>query len=257
MKVGKIKSFLITIMFFLFFSLLSYTFINLSYKGSKKADYTLDNETSQRFTNLQDRINKIDDNFYNFARKYDELKLYLANVEQTLNELKNQTPEGRDNSVKIIINLYEIRRLSTEEKDFSQNLSALEKLTVSDIKLHDEVIKLFKYKDNFIIDSEIKNALSAEYSKVDLKSIEGNNSKLRKIFMNNVKIIKIEDLKNNTEFIAKANELISLHRYEDLLVLIKKNYDDLQFPETAKMLEDKIEFEHILNEILNILYMRN
>lgn len=257
MKIGKIKSFLIAIIFLLFLSLLSYTFINLNYKESKKVSDTLDNETSQKFTNIQDRINKLDDNFYNLVRKYDELKLHLANVEQTVNELKNQTPEGRDNSIKIIIDLYEIRRLGSDGKDFSHNLSTLEKLTVSDGKLHDEVIKLFKYKDNLIIDSEIKNTLFAEYSKVDLKSTEDSNNKLRKIFMNNVKIIKIEDLKNNTEFITKASEFISLHRYEDLLALIKKNYANIQFSETIKMLEDKIEFDYILNEILNILYMRN
>lgn len=257
MKIGKIKSFLIAIMFLLFLSLMFYTFIKLNYKESKKFNNDLDNETSQKFSNIQDRINKLDDNFYNLVRKYDELNLHFIKVDQIVNDLKNQTPEGRDNSIKIIINLYEIRRLGSYGKNFSQNLDILEKLTVSDVKLHDEVIKLFKYKDNVIIDSEIKNILFAEYSKVDLKPTEGNDNKLRKIFMNNIKIIKIEDLKNSNEFITKANEFISLRRYEDLLVLIKKNYADVQFSETIKMLEDKIEFDHILNEILDILYMRN
>lgn len=170
-------------------------------------------------------------------------------------KLQNQTKEGEDNNIKIIINLLEIKDYSTLGKNFSDTLGIVENMTKNNNELHAVVLKMYDHKNDSITNSKIIENFSKE-----LKSVENvgkHNKSLKDFIKSNIRLTKTSGNNNLTLLEEKFKELIDKNEYEEAMRLLNSSKTVSNFNDTLELLSKKLELELLLKEAFRIIYNQN
>lgn len=233
---------------------------------------------------LQAKIDELGDFRREFQERFTELAQDFRILENKLNKIRSETPEGYSNNLKTVINLYELRRLEEIGLDFSPILDILGELVLDNPKLYVLLNELRNLGKHLVSNEELKAVLQKEYNKLspNFTVEEKGKGKLKRILTSNVRILKAEDLRNSENFMWEVDNLISNRRYAELKQLLENRFStnpaDLAnsaltnsadsisstdsanhinssavFSETLVLLQNRIDFENLLVKILTVV----
>lgn len=255
------KKYKILILLLVLFLLIS-IFINFYLINNSKKQITHNNNNNDKDTilkenivNLKDKIKDLDSNQQKIESNIDKIISNINNCNEAIVKLQNQTKEGQNNNIKIIISLIEIRDYSIIGKNFSETLNIVENLTKNNDPLHTVILKFYDYKNDSITNSEIVKSFLTELDSI--KTTEKNDKSIKNFVKNNVRLTKASDSTNVTLVIEQFKELLNRNEYKDAIDLLYLNKNINNFENTIKLLSRKFELALLLKETFDIIYNQN
>ena len=203
-------------------------------------------------SNLKLQINDLQNSLINVKNKFISFESKLTSLESKISEFENLNPVTSEKNVLIVVLIYKIKELYYNNKTFNNELDDLKKITKNKTNIYLDVVKL----DNFVNPSNVADIFNKEYKK--LLTMNSSN-KIEKFINQNIQIRKVKNIDDSDNIIDKHIEQIKYfidnNNYEDALnIIIKNKYDNI-LVKTKESLSKNIEFNSILDNILNNIYI--
>lgn len=237
-------------------------FVNLYFFNGKQILTYRDNRNNEKDVLLREINVDFKNRIKDLEIKQKDLKANIEKIVSDVNnyneiivKLQNQTREGQDNNIKIIINLLEIRDHSILGKNFSDALNIVENMTKNNNELHTVILKMYDYKNNSITSSEIIGSFLNELNSIE--NVEKHDKSVKNFIKSNIRLTKVTDNNNLALLDEKFKELIDKNEYKEAINLLNSNKIIGNFNNTLELLSKKLELELLLKEAFRIIYNQN
>lgn len=204
---------------------------------------------------LKNKIKDLEIRQKDLEASIDKITSNVDRYNEVIVKLQNQTKEGENNNIKIIINLLEIKDCNTLGKSFSDTLSTVENMTKNNNELHAVILKMYDYKNNSITNSKIIESFSKELNSVE--NVGKHDKNIKNFIKSSIRLTKTSGNNNLTLLEEKFKELIDKNEYEEAINLLKSSKTVSNFNDTLELLSKKLELELLLKEAFRIIYNQN
>lgn len=205
--------------------------------------------------NLENKIKDIENKHRHMEDNINKINSNIDNYNEILTKLQNQTEEGKNNNIKTIINLLEIRDHIIIGKNFSEILNTLENMTKNNNELHTAIMKIYDYKNDSITNNEIIKSFSTELNSV--RTINKNEKNIKNFIKSNIRLTKSNNNNNLVLLTDQFKEFINRNEYKEALDLLNLNKNTNNFENTTKLLSRKLELTLLVKEAFDIIYKQN
>lgn len=203
-------------------------------------------------SNLKSQISDLQNSLVSLKNKFISLENNLSLIETRIAEFENLNPVTSEKNVLIVVLAYKIKELYYDNKNFNAELDNLKNITKNKNNIYLNVVKL----DQFINSENVCDIFNNEYKK--LLTVNGSN-KIEKFINQNIQVRKIKNIDDSDDVINKhikqIEDFIKKHDYEKALDIVTGNRYDNVLSKTKKALTKNIEFNIILDNILNDVYI--
>ena len=211
-------------------------------KKIENIDYN-NKELKNYITELENKINNYNNKILNYENK-------IIDLENRIIKLENTNPINNERNIQIIILINKIKDLYYSNNNFVNELESLKILSKNKPDIYNNILKL----DNFVNKKSSFEDFKEEYKKLLTKQDKKN---IIKDFINeNIQIRKINPKENDNinKNIKDIENYINLHQYKKALYIIKENNYNNIFIKTINTLNNNIEFDNIINGVVDGMY---
>ena len=211
-------------------------------KKIENIDYN-NKELKNYITELENKINNYNNKILNYENK-------IIDLENRIIKLENTNPINNERNIQIIILINKIKDLYYSNNNFVNELESLKILSKNKPDIYNNILKL----DNFVNKKSSFEDFKEEYKKLLTKQDKKN---IIKDFINeNIQIRKINPKENDNinKNIKDIENYINLHQYKKALDIIKENNYNNIFIKTTNTLNNNIEFDNIINGVVDGMY---
>ena len=211
-------------------------------KKIENIDYN-NKELKNYITELENKINNYNNKILNYENK-------IIDLENRIIKLENTNPINNERNIQIIILINKIKDLYYSNNNFVNELESLKILSKNKPDIYNNILKL----DNFLNKKSSFEDFKEEYKKLLTKQDKKN---IIKDFINeNIQIRKINPKENDNinKNIKDIENYINLHQYKKALDIIKENNYNNIFIKTINTLNNNIEFDNIINGVVDGMY---
>ena len=198
---------------------------------------------------LQNYITELENKINDYNNKILAFENNIIDLENKIVKLENANPINNERNIQIIILINKIKDLYYSNNNFINELESLKILSKNKADIYNNILKL----DNFINKKSSFEDFQTEYKNLLVKQ---DKNKIREFINENIQIRKINPEKNDivNKNIKDIENYINLHQYQKALNIIKENKYNNIFVNTVNTLNNNIEFDNIINNIVENIY---
>lgn len=198
---------------------------------------------------LQNYITELENKINDYNNKILAFENNIIDLENKIVKLENANPINNERNIQIIILINKIKDLYYSNNNFINELESLKILSKNKADIYNNILKL----DNFINKKSSFENFQTEYKNLLVKQ---DKNKIKEFINENIQIRKINPEKNDivNKNIKDIENYINLHQYQKALNIIKENKYNNIFVNTVNTLNNNIEFDNIINNIVENIY---
>lgn len=198
---------------------------------------------------LQNYITELENKINDYNNKILAFENNIIDLENKIVKLENANPINNERNIQIIILINKIKDLYYSNNNFINELESLKILSKNKADIYNNILKL----DNFINKKSSFEDFQTEYKNLLVKQ---DKNKIKEFINENIQIRKINPEKNDivNKNIKDIENYINLHQYQKALNIIKENKYNNIFVNTVNTLNNNIEFDNIINNIVENIY---
>lgn len=198
---------------------------------------------------LQNYITELENKINDYNNKILAFENNIIDLENKIVKLENANPINNERNIQIIILINKIKDLYYSNNNFINELESLKILSKNKADIYNNILKL----DNFINKKSSFEDFQTEYKNLLVKQ---DKNKIKEFINENIQIRKINPEKNDivNKNIKDIENYINLHQYQKALNIIKENKYNNIFVKTVNTLNNNIEFDNIINNIVENIY---
>lgn len=199
--------------------------------------------------NLSLEIKSLNNSLLELENKLNSYENSILTLEDRVLKIENANPINNERNIQIVILINKIKDSYYNNVNFAKEFNSLKILAKNKVDVYDNILRL----ENFLnVDTSFKN-FKNEYKKL---LTSPKNTGIKKFIADNIQIRKLNNSDDSSPQIDKNLEaiesLIKTHKYEEALKIIKDN--NYNMPNTEKTLINNIDFDNIINLVLNSIY---
>ena len=203
-------------------------------------------------SNLKLQITDLQNSLVNLKNRFISLENNLSSFENRIVEFENSNPVTSEKNVLMVILVYKIKDLYYKNKNFNDELNNLKDITKNKSNIYSIVSKL----DQFTNIGNVRDIFRKEYKTLLTMN---KDSKIEKFINQNIQIRKTKNINDSDNVIDKhikqIDDFIKEEDYESAINIIVNNKYDNYLIKTKEILTKNIEFNNLLDEILNSIYI--
>lgn len=198
---------------------------------------------------LQNYITELENKINDYNNKILAFENNIIDLENKIVKLENANPINNERNIQIIILINKIKDLYYSNNNFINELESLKILSKNKADIYNNILKL----DNFINKKSSFEDFQTEYKNLLVKQ---DKNKIKEFINENIQIRKINPEKKDivNKNIKDIENYINLHQYQKALNIIKENKYNNIFVKTVNTLNNNIEFDNIINNIVENIY---
>ena len=198
---------------------------------------------------LQNHIIELENKINDYNNKILAFENNIIDLENKIIKLENTNPINNERNIQIIILINKIKDLYYSNDNFINELESLKILSKNKADIYNNILKL----NNFLNKNSSFDNFQIEYKNLLVKQ---DKNKIKEFINENIQIRKINPKENDiiNKNIKDIENYINLHQYQKALNIIKENKYNSIFVNTVNTLNNNIEFDNIINNIVENIY---